>query len=230
MQTLGIFVKEPTPGRVKTRLAQALDAEAAAALYTAFLHDIINKHRTVADRRVLCYSPDTTRSREYFSDLSRGDFELWAQPDASLGDRMREFFETFTENHPNETVLVGSDSPTLPTEYVFEAFEALRQCDIVLGPATDGGYYLIGQRRFASTVFDQIGWSGSRVFVETVERVMAENLRLKVLPAWYDVDCEDDLNLLRGHMLAWHHAGELTSLPETWRYLFGDAPRTANSL
>ena len=142
--TFGMFVKFPEPGRVKTRLAAAIGAELAAEMYSAFLSDLIPRFRDIAARRILAYAPDDQRSREFFERLSGGSFELWAQPEGSLGDRMRSFFEAFG---PEPVVLVGSDSPTLLRGDVELALSALHRVDCVLGPATDGGVYLIGLNR-----------------------------------------------------------------------------------
>ena len=143
MTTLGMFVKAPEPGRVKTRLAAAIGETSAAELYRAFLSDLIERFRRTADRRVLACSPADDMTREFFDQLSAGDYELWPQPDADLGTRMRMFFETFG---PEPVILIGSDSPTLPGEFPVAAFELLQRADVVLGPATDGGLYLIGPR------------------------------------------------------------------------------------
>lgn len=136
MTTLGMFVKAPEPGRVKTRLAAVIGDANAAELYRAFLTDLIERFRQTGDRRVLAYSPADDMTREFFRQLAGGDYDLWPQPDADLGTRMQTFFETFG---PEPVVLIGSDSPTLPDESPAAAFELLERTDVVLGPATDGG-------------------------------------------------------------------------------------------
>ena len=139
--TLGLFVKFPEPGRVKTRLAAEIGHELAAELYSAFLSDLIPRFRDITARRVLAYTPNDDRSRQFFERLADGQFELWAQPEGNLGERMRSFFEAFG---PEPVVLMGSDSPTLLRNHVEHALNVLRSVDCVLGPATDGGVYLIG--------------------------------------------------------------------------------------
>lgn len=210
----GLFAKQPIPGKVKTRLADAIGPDAAAELYDAFLTDLANRFAQVADRRILGYSPATAASTRFFQFLSAGRYDLWAQPDASLGRRMQQFFiemlppEHTIEPHETAVVLIGSDSPTLPRSLVADAFAALHTADCVIGPATDGGYYLIGLRRWTHGLFDHIDWGASRVLDQTVANLNAHNFRLQLLPPWYDVDTPDDLQTLRGHLAALRAAGD----------------------
>ena len=166
--TFGMFVKYPEPGQVKTRLATAIGDRLAADLYAAFLADLIPRFQHVAARRVLAYAPDDERSRTYFQRLSGGRFELWAQPGGTLGDRLRSFFAAFG---PEPAVLVGSDSPTLRECDVQRALTALDTVDCVLGPATDGGVYLIGLQGGPWPIFDAVEWSTSRVLRQIVGAV-----------------------------------------------------------
>lgn len=218
--TFGMFVKAPNPGRVKTRLAATIGDVPAAELYRAFLSDVIERFRRTGDRRVLAYSPADDMTREVFSQLSVGDYELWPQPDADLGTRMRMFFEAFG---PEPVVLIGSDSPTLPGEFPAAAFELLQRADVVLGPATDGGLYLIGlnQRRRTWPIFDGIDWSTSRVLHQMMQRLDHEQARVEVLPPWYDIDEPADLDFLRGHLLA---------LRSSKGQLLSDTPATRSAL
>lgn len=216
--TFGMFVKYPEPGRVKTRLAAAIGDSAAAVLYSGFLSDLIQRFGTTGTRRVLAYSPADPVSREFFERQSAGRFELWPQPDADLGTRMRLFFEAFG---PEPVVLIGSDSPTLPTETPQFALSLLQNqdADVVLGPSTDGGLYLIGlnQQRQTWPIFDGINWSTSRVLDQVVRRLQRSRARLKVLPLWYDIDEPADLDFLRGHLsaLPFSLEGPLPDVPAT---------------
>lgn len=204
--TFGLFVKYPEPGRVKSRLAGAIGDALAAELYVAFLDDLIARFREIDARRILAYTPQHDRSREYFERLADGRFELWAQPDGSLGDRIESFFEAFG---PGPVVLVGSDSPTLPRHDVEHALAALsNNVDCVLGPATDGGVYLIGlnQRSLSPFgkhgLFDRIEWSTARVFQQMIVATQKASARLDLLPLWYDIDTQPDTDFLRGHLAA----------------------------
>ena len=119
---------------------------------------------------------------------------------------------------PTTVRFTSTDSPTLPPAFVEQAFAELERADVVLGPATDGGYYLLGCRRLPP-IFDGIAWSGSRVLAETVARLSDPAWRLAVLPPWYDVDTPDDWQMLRGHLAALLRAGVDPDLPHTLELL-----------
>jgi rSAM/selenodomain-associated transferase 1 len=206
MTTLGLFVKHPVPGRVKTRLSAELGAGRTAAIYAAFVADLVERFRDVAERRVLCFAPATDNARDYFASIGGMDYELWPQPEVDLGARMARFFaEHLVEPH-DRVLLIGSDSPTLPREHVERAFALLQDVDCVVGPAMDGGYYLIGQSGACRPIFDGVAWSTSRVLEQTVARVTECGARLAVLPPWYDVDTPQDWQFLVGHLQALERA------------------------
>lgn len=202
MTTLGLFVKLPIPGRVKTRLATEFGAERAAEVYSTFIAAAINRFRATADRRLLCFAPATDEARGHFSARMGPDYDLWPQPDGDLGARLSAFFADHLQRPDDRVVIIGSDSPTLPREHVELAFELLREVDCVLGPATDGGYYLIGQRGKNQPIFTGVDWSTSRVLEQTVSLISQCGARLAVLPPWYDVDTPDDWQFLMGHLRA----------------------------
>jgi hypothetical protein len=112
-------------------------------------------------------------------------------------------------------VLLGSDSPTLPLELVRQAFKELDRADVVLGPATDGGYYLLGCARRLPPIFNGIPWGSCRVLAETVARLSDPTWRLAVLPPWYDVDTLEDWWALCGHLAALRRAGLDPGVPRT---------------
>ena len=226
---LGLFVKHPVAGQVKTRLAADLGDQRAANLYAAFVADLLARFRRCGHRRVLCYAPSNSEARDYFTQLATDDYELWPQPDGNLGDRMAAFFHHFGDDaatqregtgHPvdedgQRLVLIGSDSPTLPCEIIESAFSLLEKCDCVLGPATDGGYYLIGQRGRGEALFDDIDWSRHRVLEQTLDRVVESGVRLRLTTPWYDIDTFSDLHLLRVHLRAIRLSGKATDLEKT---------------
>src|SRR5262249_55897042 len=112
-------------------------------------------------------------------------------------------------------VLLGSDSPTLPGTFVAEAFRLLETADVVLGPATDGGYYLLGCARRRPPVFDGIDWGSPHVLEQTIACLADPAWRVALLPPWYDVDTLDDWRMLRGHLAALRRAGGDADLPHT---------------
>lgn len=200
-RVLGIYVKHPVPGQVKTRLAAALGVEKATELYRAFLRDLVERFRSMADRRFLCFAPRSDEAEAWFRDLAGPDYELWPQPEGTLEPRLKHFFQFAQEQGADQTVVVGSDSPTLPLGYLEKAYEHLNESDCVLGPATDGGYYLLGLRK-PLPIFSSIEWSTPQVLNQTVARLEQAQASLKLLPPWYDVDTAEDWELLRGHLPA----------------------------
>ncbi|HEV2948206.1 MAG TPA: TIGR04282 family arsenosugar biosynthesis glycosyltransferase [Gemmataceae bacterium] len=142
-------------------------------------------------------------------------FELTAQPEGDLGRRMADFFESVFQRGADQAVLLGTDSPTLPLSYISSAFEQLEDVDLVLGPATDGGYYLIGLSGSIPSIFQNMNWSRPSVLADTIDRLRGSSYRLGLLPAWYDVDTLDDWQMLRGHLSALRRAGIDPGVPNT---------------
>lgn len=198
MAVLGVFAKCPEPGRVKTRLGFA--PESAAAIAAAFLRDTLERLTPTPARRIVVTAPPGADFTPY---LAPG-WEQEPQGAGDLGDRLRRFFELHLP--AGAVVAVGTDSPTLPVEYVTQAFSHLAEPGVVLGPATDGGYYLIGVRGELPPLFANIDWSSPRVLEQTVS-ALPPGVRLTLLPPWYDVDTADDWQLLRGHRAALLRAG-----------------------
>lgn len=202
MRHLGLFAKEPVPGRVKTRLASTLGDEHAAKLYWSFVLDLTERFPATGDRRWIGFTPVNESSRTLMRDVTAASYDLWPQPEAGLGDRITGFFAHTITSGATQTVLIGSDSPNLPRELVDQAFAALNHADVVLGPATDGGYYLIGTRRPLDGVLDGVRWSTALTLADTATRIAAAGLTLSLLPPWYDIDTMDDLITLSGHYRA----------------------------
>jgi len=191
-----LFIRYPEPGRVKTRLAARIGADEAAELYRNFILDIL---ATLAK----CGLP----LRVYFSPSDRETaLRAWLGPQyvfkpqrgPDLGARMRLAFEEAFGEGFSRGILLGSDVPDLPLSLLKEAVDALERHDAVIGPARDGGYYLIGfQRGFIPTdVFEGIPWSTAGVVRETMARLEAHECRIHHLPEWEDVDTAEDLAAL----------------------------------
>jgi len=189
-EQFGVFAKYWQPGQAKTRLAAGIGAAAASELYLQFIRTTLHRFRQVADRRVAVVTP--VDREDEFRGILPEEWDLQRQTAGDLGARMAAYFARAFAAGFCRVVLIGTDSPTLPRRFVAQAFEALMRNDVVLGPAEDGGYYLIGFRQQAtpgmSQIFERIIWSGPDVFEATRERIAEARLSAGLLPRWYDVD------------------------------------------
>jgi rSAM/selenodomain-associated transferase 1 len=218
---LGIFGKRPEPGRVKTRIADEVGADAASRLHEAMLFDLLDLWDSPGvlapgGRKVLVYAPGD--AGPWFDPRVPASFALQPQADGDLGRRMADFFAGELEEGASRVVVIGSDAPTLDPSFVIGAFVALEGRDVVLGPATDGGYYLVGTRRAVPQIFEGIDWSTPDVLGQTIDRLDGTGLSVAVLPPWYDVDTPESLRMLRGHLRAMRRAGmdPLLARTEAW--------------
>jgi rSAM/selenodomain-associated transferase 1 len=219
---LGVFAKQPIAGQVKTRLAEATSPEWAQCAAAAFLEDSLDRFSQIEADRTIVYAPK--EGSAFFSQLARGRFASIPQQDGDLGHRLQDFFiDAFRQGY-SRIIAVGSDSPTLPAAYIELAFRLLETHDVVIGPAFDGGYYLIGTGPDEIRVFEEIPWSTPRVLEQTVKRVGAVSARLALLPLWYDVDTLDDWAMLRGHVLAMRQAGVDPGVPRVERLIQEQTP------
>jgi len=190
---LGIFVRTPVPGTVKTRLVPPLSPEQACDLYGAFLQDLFRRVSRLKNTRVtVFYAGESAETLAPF--VPRG-WTLEPQRGADLGERLALAFDRLL-GAAARAVIIGSDSPDLPIQYIRRAFQRLKHKDVALGPATDGGYYLVGLRSAAPGLFEGVEWGGEAVFARTLDRVRELALSLSVLPLWYDVDDESSLRTL----------------------------------
>ncbi len=216
-RVLGVFAKKPELGKAKTRLAQATSSEWAQRVAVAFLEDSLDRFSQVQAARVIVYAPAAEAG--YFAALGEGRFGLTPQSEGDLGQRLQAFFGAMRRQGRALIIAVGADSPTLPGEYVEQAFALLADNDVVIGPALDGGYYLIGAGIRDVELFAEIPWSTPRVLEATVARLRAQSARLALLPPWYDVDTATDWALLRGHVLAQRQAGLDPGVPRVERLI-----------
>jgi uncharacterized protein len=190
-----VVAKQPAAGQTKTRLCPPLTGDAAAALYACFLRDTLDVMREVpAVGRGIVYLPEA--ARDYFSALAP-DMQLSLQYGIDLGDRLDHLLTHALENGVQQAVVMDSDSPTLPAEYLVQAFTALDgDADVVLGPCHDGGYYLIGLKRPQPRLLRDVEMSTPNVVRDTLALAEQLGLRVTLLPAWYDVDTVAELDRL----------------------------------
>lgn len=194
---LAIMAKAPIAGTVKTRLVPPLTAEQATELYRALLLDQFEHLRQFGGAaRYVFYAP--ADAEKMLGDLGGADYAYRAQSGGDLGARMAQVFaELWRLGHKN-IVLIGSDLPALPLEFVREAFTRLStaQHRVVLGPSRDGGYYLIGMNRATPEIFANMTWSHDRVLADTTARLDGLGVSYSMLPSWFDLDVAEDFQCL----------------------------------
>lgn len=188
-RALIIFIKNPELGKVKTRLAAGIGDEAALAFYREMLRRTRELALQVDADRFLFYSEFIDRR----DDFSNEDFLKYAQCAGDLGNRMTYAFSIPFKNQYKQVVIIGSDCPGLSTQHINDAFEALDGKDYVIGPATDGGYYLLGMKKLHRPLFIGKSWSTSSVFEDTRNQIEAAGAQLHQLEPLSDVDTKGDL-------------------------------------
>jgi rSAM/selenodomain-associated transferase 1 len=207
------MARYPTAGRVKTRLAAALGDERACALYRAFVLDLEERLRAVSYAVTWAYWPPAAP----FAALLPGA-RCVTQQGRDLGERMAAVVAAEAAAGAPALIVIGADVPHVPLRILAEARDALMAgMDVVLGPALDGGYYLIGLRAPVPALFARIDWGTSVVLAQTRERARSMGLRSHLLPSNFDVDEPADLDRLRALL----GRGEV-SLPRT-AALLGDS-------
>ena len=201
-----LFAKEPVPGAVKTRLQSIMSARDAARLYEAMLLDCATAlQATKAATKVIAFAPVDAEDALRTLLTPIGVFEYVPQPNGDLGQRMEGLMQWAFARGAERVVIVGSDSPSLPAAYIDEGLALLREKEVVLGPSTDGGYYLVGRRKGESRIFRDVAWSTGMVLRQTLERLGKQSLG--VLPPWYDVDTPTEAGFLKVHLEALARAG-----------------------
>jgi rSAM/selenodomain-associated transferase 1 len=182
-----LFVKAPRAGEVKTRLARVLGPESACEAYKALVGRLLRNLKAVANVE-LCHSPDD----------AAGEIAMWLRPGwrcrpqggGDLGERLHRAFERAFSDGARRVAVIGSDCPDVTPSDIQEAFARLDAFDVVLGPATDGGYWLIALNRAHPELFTQISWSTEKVLSETLRGVRSAGLNVHLLSERSDVDDE----------------------------------------
>jgi len=202
---LAAMVKAPRSGEVKTRLVPPLQADEACVLSACFVRDIMTNFLTVSERAPAdCFAAYTPPGSEaLFRELLPPRIRMLPPRSVGLGNSLPDAVEDLVAQGYDGACLVNADSPTLPTAILVDAITRLRAPGdrVVLGPATDGGYYLIGLKRPHRPLFQGIAWSTERVYAQTLERAALLGLEVVTLPAWYDVDDAASFNWLCRELL-----------------------------
>jgi uncharacterized protein len=197
---IAVMAKASTPGITKTRLVPPLRFEEAAAFNTAFLQDVAaNLKAAGRQAEITGYMAFGPLGSEGFFERTLGrDIGLISAWRPHFGDCLLLAIEGMLARGHSAAVVLNSDSPTLPTSFLVETAEVLaRPCDCaVLGPSTDGGYYLLGLKQAHRRMFEDITWSTELVAEQTLERAREIGLDVHILSAWYDVDDLQSLRIL----------------------------------
>ncbi|MBV8133391.1 MAG: TIGR04282 family arsenosugar biosynthesis glycosyltransferase [Alphaproteobacteria bacterium] len=203
---VAIMAKASVAGTVKTRLVPPLTHQEAAELNTCCLADIAANIAAAAELASLqgfvAYHP--SGSERFFEDLLPDSFKLLPPKEPTLGRSLFHAARDLFAAGYGSVCLVNADSPTLPTQLLVETVRRLQEPGdrVVLGPAADGGYYLIGMKHFHQRLFEAIDWSTERVYRQTIARAREIGLPVATLAEWYDVDDEVTLRLLARELLS----------------------------
>jgi len=188
MKALVIFAREPVAGRVKTRLAAGVGAEAAAEIYATLLDHTLREAGRSDVEPVISLAMDPSASWAATLD---SPFEIQGRGD--LGERMAECFARRFGNGSERVVIIGSDNARLRSDHIRSAFAALKDHPVVLGPAEDGGYWLLWQRRPGADLFSDIPWSASNTLDATRSRLLDLGVKWNELDTLPDIDTVEDL-------------------------------------
>lgn len=197
LQRIIVFARYPEPGKTKTRLIPAIGAEKAAALQRLLAEHVMSVIRTWIARRPVSVEiryegADETRMTEWLGsgflyNIQRGD---------DIGEKMHNAFEDAFNEKFEHVIIVGTDLPFLNSEVLESALNLLNTHDLVLGPANDGGYYLVGLKAPQPELFRNIAWGTDRVLDRTVHAASSLGMTLTFVPALDDVDRPEDLQKL----------------------------------
>lgn len=193
-EKLIVFTRYPEPGKAKTRLIPVLGKTGAANLHRLMAQKAIARALSLQNsRRLSVEIHHASGSQQQMQDWLGTNIIYQNQIDGDLGAKMTAAFQQSFNSGVDKAAIIGTDCPALKVEIMAQAFDKLSQHDLVLGPATDGGYYLIGLRRSIPELFSGIKWGTSEVFAST--QAIAQNIGLNIgyLPTLADIDLPEDL-------------------------------------
>ncbi|MDD5772689.1 MAG: TIGR04282 family arsenosugar biosynthesis glycosyltransferase [bacterium] len=188
-----LFVKYPEKGEVKSRLTREAWNINIVELYKNFVLDLLISLNKIKTKFYICFYPEN--SEEKFIKWLGGKYLYMPQKGQDLGDRMKNCFIKAFSGKFKQVIVIGSDAPDMPCEFIKYAFASLDSHDAVIGPASDGGYYLLGFNfdKFVPEIFEGIEWSTDKVFKETLSILNKAKRKTYILPEWNDIDVHSDL-------------------------------------
>jgi rSAM/selenodomain-associated transferase 1 len=194
-----MFIRTPEAGRVKTRLQRNLGSARTLRTYKSFIIETLKRCDALGGVHKFLGCFPTARDR-FITRISRTHgLDLFHQVGRDLGEKfINAFHDRFNEGY-KKVVIIGSDSPTIPVEYIRRAYRELEKNDFVLGPCTDGGYYLVGAKKISERIFRGIPWDSQQVLNITLDKLHANKVRYSLLPFWYDIDDISDMEFYKRH-------------------------------
>ena len=193
MNTLIIFIKYPEPGKVKTRLAHDIGESEAARIYSVMAESIIEKTSDSSNYSTIIFYNPPEKEDEIKEWINKKEVQYMPQAGNILGDKISNAFEKVFSTGTDKAVIIGSDCIDVDKETISTAIKLLEHNDVILGPAEDGGYYLLGLNKYVPGIFQDIEWSTENVLKQTIERISENNLKFNLLKTLKDIDTVDDL-------------------------------------
>ncbi len=182
-----IFTRNPELGKVKTRLAATIGNEAALEIYKFLLHHTFNITKNLNIDKFIYYAETIIENDSW----NEGDFQKKQQKGNDLGERMKNAFtETFAQQY-QKIIIIGSDNHQIQINHIEEAFKTLNKNDFVIGPAKDGGYYLLGMKKLHPNIFQNKNWGTNTVLKNTL--IDLKNEKIHLLEPLNDIDTYDDI-------------------------------------
>lgn len=188
-----IFVKFPEPGKVKTRLAEELGDKKAAEIYSLMAQTIIGNVIHSGSYETAIFFDPPEKEDEIIKWIGDGSAVFFPQEGKALGDRMSNAFGKVLSDGTRKAVIIGTDCINVTTDTIVEAFSRLNDRDVIIGPAEDGGYYLLGLNKHEPGLFRDISWSTGMVLDQTVGRIQEAGLSFTLLKTLTDIDTAGDL-------------------------------------
>jgi len=187
-----VFARYPAEGKVKTRLASTIGARSAANIYKKIAENVIDEIKPVPNsNKYIFYSEET--EKDLIKKWLGRRFYYAHQSGADLGEKMLNAFRIVFGHGANKAIIIGTDIPDLSTDVINGAIDALDNSDVVIGPAKDGGYFLLGMKNFYPKLFREIKYSTDTVFDETIKKINSLGLTFTRLNELQDIDTEEDL-------------------------------------
>ncbi|ACF13647.1 uncharacterized protein-like protein [Chloroherpeton thalassium ATCC 35110] len=195
-----LFFKYPEPGKVKTRLCKKFTPASVAKLYEMFIYDTCCKLSQMQNTDIFAFAANESEQESAVQAFfAKKKIPILMQVGEGLGERMSNAFQMLFEKAYRQVVILGTDSPDLPLAYIESAFGflGLAQPGICVAPSEDGGYYLLGMNAFFPTLFQEITYSTSQVYIDTLKKALQLPASFAALRRWYDIDEPEDLARLK---------------------------------